>query len=73
MSEDFVLLAHGDPKQAQRIFEAFAERTALDAEPVTGGMRFTLAGTHRNVKVIETLNEIDARWELHVKLDSSSI
>jgi hypothetical protein len=64
------LLAQGDPKQAQRIFDAFAERTALQAEPVTGGIRFALDGRNRDVRVLETLNEIDSRWELHVLVDS---
>jgi hypothetical protein len=66
------LLAYGDPKQSQRIFEAFAERTALDAEPVIGGMRFAPGSTSRQIKVLETLNDIDPQWELHVAVDLKS-
>jgi hypothetical protein len=68
VSREVILLAQGNPKEAQRIFEAFAERSALEAEPVTGGVRFAVDGTHRSVKVVETLNEIDARWQLHIAL-----
>jgi hypothetical protein len=68
VNRDVTLLARGDQKQAQRIFDAFAERTALEAEPVTGGMRFALEGTPRQIKVIETLHDIDTRWELYIAL-----
>jgi hypothetical protein len=68
VTREVVLLAQGDPRQAQRIFESFAERTGLVAEPVAGGVRYALDGTDREVKVIETLTDIDARWALHVAL-----
>jgi hypothetical protein len=68
VSREVILLAQGDPKNAQRIFDSFAERAALEAEPVAGGMRFALEETPRQIKVVETLNEIDARWELYVAL-----
>jgi len=68
VSREVILLAQGDPKHAQRIFDSFAERAALEAEPVVGGMRFALEETPRQIKVRQTLNEIDARWELYVAL-----
>jgi hypothetical protein len=65
---EVILLAQGDPRQAQRIFESFAERTGLVAEPVAGGVRYALDGINREIKVIETLTDIDVSWTLHVAL-----
>lgn len=66
MTREVILLAQGDPRQAQRIFESFAERTGLESEPVAGGVRYALDNTEREVKVIQTLTDIDAKWALHV-------
>jgi hypothetical protein len=65
---EVTLLAQGDPRQAQRIFESFAERTGLVPEPVAGGVRYVFDNTEREVKVIQTLTDIDAKWTLHVAL-----
>jgi hypothetical protein len=69
VAEEVLLLSQGDPARAQRIFDAFAERTGLLMEPVTGGVRYTQEDSeHRRVKVLETLTEIDIDWVHYVAL-----
>jgi hypothetical protein len=68
VSREVILLSLGDPRRAQQIFESFAERTGLVIEPIAGGVRCLLPGVDREIKVVETLTDIDATWARHVAL-----
>jgi hypothetical protein len=68
MAEELILLSRGDADSAQRIFVAFAERTGLAAEPVTGGVSYRLEGPDHRIKIVEILTDIDPDWPRHVAL-----
>jgi hypothetical protein len=72
-THELVLVNQGNPRRAQWIFAAFAERTGLLMEPVAGGVRYTLDGADQRVEVIETLTDIDAGWAQHVVLGSRRV
>jgi hypothetical protein len=68
MANELLLLRRGDEQSAQRIFDAFAERTGLTARPVTGGVSYVLEGTDHRIKIVESLTDIDPHWPRHVAL-----
>jgi hypothetical protein len=68
MANEVILVCRGDADAAQRIFMAFAERTGLVAEPVTGGVSYLLEGTDHRIKIVEILTDIDPHWPRHVAL-----
>ena len=68
MADELLLLSRGDNANAQRIFEAFAERTGLEGQSVTGGVRYLLEDGGHRIKIVETLTDIDADWSRHVEL-----
>jgi hypothetical protein len=68
MADELLLLRQGDTASAARIFDAFAERTGLTAEPVMGGTRYSLEGAGHRIRIVETLNDIDPNWPRHIAL-----
>jgi hypothetical protein len=68
MANELLLLRRGDAESAQRILDAFAERTGLAAQPVTGGVSYALEGPDHRIKIVEILTDIDANWPRHVAL-----
>ena len=68
MADELLLLTRGDRAVAQRIFDAFSERTGLKAHPVTGGVRYVLEGADHRIKIVEILTDIDRSWPQHVAL-----
>lgn len=68
MADQLVFLVTGDPSKAQRILDAFAAQTGLAPEPAEDGTRFALDGADHQIKVVETLNEIDPAWSEHLSL-----
>jgi hypothetical protein len=68
MADQLVFVITGDRSEAQRILDAFAGETGLAAQPSQEGTRFALGGPDHQIKVVETLNEIDADWSRHLSL-----
>ncbi|MCW3031187.1 MAG: hypothetical protein JWM66_1320 [Solirubrobacterales bacterium] len=68
VAKELLLLRRGDAEAARRIFDAFAERTGLTAQPVTGGVSYALEGADHRIKIVEILTDIDADWPRHVAL-----
>lgn len=68
VANELLLLRRGDGASAQRIFDAFAERTGLKAQRVTGGVSYVLEGADHRIKIVEILTDIDKDWPRHVAL-----
>ena len=68
MTNELLLLRPGDAESAQRIFDAYAERTGLTAQPVTGGVSYVLEGADHRIRIVEILTDIDSNWPRHVVL-----
>jgi hypothetical protein len=68
MANELLMLTRDDAATALRIFDAFAERTGLRAERVTGGVRYPLDGSDHGLKIVEILNDIDRDWARHIAL-----
>jgi hypothetical protein len=68
VADELILLTRGDRASAESLFQAFAERTGLSAEPIEGGVRFALAGEDHAIRITQTLNSIDPHWSEHVEL-----
>jgi pyruvate carboxylase len=68
MANELLLLRRGDAQAADRIFDAFAERTGLTAQPVSGGVSYALEGPDHRIKIVEILTDIDSDWPQHVAL-----
>lgn len=66
MADQLVFLVIGDRSEAQRILDAFADQTGLAAESRKDGTRFALDSPDHQIKVVETLNEIDPDWPRHL-------
>jgi hypothetical protein len=67
MADELIFFTR-DESRAMSVLDAFAERTGLTPEPIAGGVRFALQGGDHSVKVVETLNDIDAQWSRHIAL-----
>lgn len=73
MADRLILRPTGDPAEAQRIIDAFAEQTGLAPQPASdGGTEFPLAGEDHEVKVVQTLTGIAGDWAQHVELGDPS-
>jgi hypothetical protein len=68
MAEELVFLTNGENERGEAILEAFAERTGLASQAITGGVRFELGEDDHQVKVVETLTDIDSHWSRHLTL-----
>ncbi len=68
MADRIILLIRGDETRAQRIIEAFGERTGLTGRSVSGGTEFALGADDHRIQVVQTLTDIDRTWSDHVAL-----
>ena len=69
MADRLILRPQGDPAEAQRIIDAFAERTGLAPEPsAAGGTEFALGSDDHAIKVVQTLTEVAPDWAEHLEL-----
>jgi hypothetical protein len=68
MADQLVFVVTGDPSEAQRILDAFAAETGLAGQSGQESTRFALESSDHQIKVVETLNEIDADWPRHLSL-----
>jgi hypothetical protein len=58
-------------EQAERILDAFEQRTGLQAEEARDAARvYPLEGDDHRIEIIRTLDEIDAGWNEHLALES---
>jgi hypothetical protein len=55
-------------EDGERIADAFAEQTGLEAEEADGRRIFTVDGTEHEIEVVQTLDGIDEDWTQHVAL-----
>ena len=56
--------------EAERILDAFEERTGLAGDETPEGRSYDIDGTEHEIKIVETLNEIDEEWPHHLALES---
>ena len=69
MADRLILVPRGDAAEAQRIIDAFGERTGLAGAPAAGGgTEFPLGPEDHGIKVVETLTAIADDWPEHVAL-----
>ncbi len=75
MANEITFVYKDDPAGAKRVLDAFAAETGLEAEPHDGSVSFAVHGREHEIKVVETLNQIDSDWSRYVSLgdpDASS-
>jgi hypothetical protein len=72
MATEIIFVYKDDPAAAERIIGAFAVETGLTAEPHEGSVAFAVRGAEHEIKVVETLNGIDANWSRYVSLGDPS-
>jgi hypothetical protein len=65
-SELVFVLAEGG--RAEKILATFADETGLMPETTRDGVRFELGRDDHNVKVVQTLNDIDPDWSRFISL-----
>lgn len=72
MASTFSLLHKddGDPAEADRLIEAFADRTGLSYDEIDDGRIFEIqeADDHQ-IDLVQTLDGIDAGWPKHLALE----
>ncbi len=56
--------------EADRILDAFEERTGLASDETPEGRSFEIHGTEHSIKIVQTLNDIDETWPRHIALQS---
>jgi hypothetical protein len=66
MPDDLILTNLDHSEQAERIMDAFEERTGLRGEAVTQGRFYDLEVVQEEVEVVQTLTAIDPTWTEHV-------
>jgi hypothetical protein len=69
-SELAFVLAEGG--RAEKILAAFADETGLTPETTTDGVSFELRDEDHDVKVVQTLNDIDPHWSRFISLREPS-
>ena len=57
---------------ADRIIDAFADRTGLDREEHGDHAHFPIEGAEHEIDVVQTLTEIDEDWTEHVGVGDPS-
>ena len=67
MADELVFLTNED-ERGDSILEAFAARTGLAPQTISGGVRFELGEDDHELKVVEILTRIDAQWSRHITL-----
>ena len=58
--------------EAERILDAFEERTGLAGNETPDGRSYGIEGTAHEIRFVQTLNEIDEHWPQHLDLQSPS-
>jgi hypothetical protein len=70
MADSITFIAN-DTDAAERILDAFEERTGLESEQPDPQTRvYPLEGADHSVDVVQTLNAIDTDWPEYLKLES---
>jgi hypothetical protein len=65
MADTITLIPHDD--EAQRILDAFEQRTGLEAEDASDGARvYPIEGDEHQIDVVQTLTDIDEDWTDHI-------
>jgi hypothetical protein len=62
---DEIILTKLD-EEADRILDAFEERTGLDGEDDGDKRTYPIEGTEHEIDVVQTLTDIDEDWTEHV-------
>jgi hypothetical protein len=66
MASSITFIIKNQP-DGDRILDAFEEQTGLESEKPDDGSRvYPLEGDDHQVKVVQTLNDIDERWADHI-------
>lgn len=73
MANEIIFLYKDDRAAAERIAGAFAAETGLAAEPHEASVSFEVHGREHEIKVVETLNEIDSDWSRYLSLGEPGV
>jgi hypothetical protein len=68
MANPIILTSLDDSPDAERILDAFEQRTGLDADRRESGRFYELADAEHRERIVQTLTDIDERWTDHVGL-----
>jgi hypothetical protein len=71
MASELIFVMAGDGR-AEKILAAFADETGLTPETIGDGVRFELGREDHDVKVVQTLNDIDPDWSRFISLREPS-
>jgi hypothetical protein len=56
-------------EDGERIVDAFARKTGLEADEDDGRRVFSVEGVEHEIEVVQTLDSIDEDWTEHVALE----
>jgi hypothetical protein len=68
MANPIILTPLDESPDAERILDAFEQRTGLDADRRASGRFYELDDDEHRQRIVQTLTDIDERWTDHVGL-----